>query len=345
MITFALSQVVWSVAFGWRTLTNGDDGIPEVPGTVGWPLTDARHSIISHWRSSASPRCRWSPSYRRLSAARCAAFARASRACRRSASTCGAISRRGFVLSAAFAGVAGALYALRHHFVGPEYLYVIQSAEALIMVILGGAGTLIGPAIGAGLIVFLEDFISSITEHWVLVLGVIYVVVTLFAPGVVGLAKFAASRTMTALMSATCRRISAVCRAVGRVARHCAGRAPGVARPERRRQDNTVSHHLRRRAVRAASRCSTTSRGRRRTGARSSASPAPSRSPICSRGSRCTIAFCLRFTPPVGARLAWFRAMRHARDNAEALLHDWGLAEASPDAPRGLSYGEQRQID
>jgi branched-chain amino acid transport system permease protein len=55
-------------------------------------------------------------------------------------------------------------------------------------VILGGAGTLIGPAIGAGLIVFLEDFISSITQHWVLVLGVIYVLVTLFAPrGLIGL--------------------------------------------------------------------------------------------------------------------------------------------------------------
>ena len=93
-----------------------------------------------------------------------------------------------FVLSAAFAGVAGALYAYYNHFVGPEYLYVIQSAEALIMVILGGAGTLIGPAIGAGLIVFLEDFISSITQHWVLVLGIIYVLVTLFAPrGLIGL--------------------------------------------------------------------------------------------------------------------------------------------------------------
>jgi len=65
---------------------------------------------------------------------------------------------------------------------------VVQSAEALIMVILGGAGTLIGPAIGAGLIVFLEDFVSSMTEHWVLVLGVIYVLVTLLAPrGLIGL--------------------------------------------------------------------------------------------------------------------------------------------------------------
>jgi branched-chain amino acid transport system permease protein len=55
-------------------------------------------------------------------------------------------------------------------------------------VILGGAGTLIGPAIGAALIVFLEDYVSSMTQHWLLVLGIIYVLVTLFAPrGLVGL--------------------------------------------------------------------------------------------------------------------------------------------------------------
>ena len=93
-----------------------------------------------------------------------------------------------FVLAAAFAGLAGALYAYFNRFVGPEYLHVIQSAEALIMVILGGAGTLLGPAIGAALIVFLEDYISSMTQHWLLVLGIIYVLVTLFAPrGLVGL--------------------------------------------------------------------------------------------------------------------------------------------------------------
>ena len=56
------------------------------------------------------------------------------------------------------------------------------------MVILGGAGTFFGPALGAAIIVYLENFISAYTERWLLVLGVIYVLVTLFAPdGVVGL--------------------------------------------------------------------------------------------------------------------------------------------------------------
>ena len=84
--------------------------------------------------------------------------------------------------------LAGCLYLYFNRFVSPEYLHVIRSAEVLIMVILGGAGTLIGPAIGAGVIVFLEDLMSSYTQRWLTVLGLVYVVVTLFAPrGLIGL--------------------------------------------------------------------------------------------------------------------------------------------------------------
>jgi branched-chain amino acid transport system permease protein len=58
------------------------------------------------------------------------------------------------------------------------------------MVILGGAGTLFGPALGAAIIVYLENIISAYTERWLLILGIIYVLVTLFAPdGIVGLVQ------------------------------------------------------------------------------------------------------------------------------------------------------------
>ena len=189
MITFALAQVVWSVAFGWRTLTNGDDGMPNVARPdFGFSLdsTAAFYYFTLAVVGVAALA---------LAAIVKSPFGRALRGIRESESRMQALGFDvwryqyvAFVLSATFAGVAGALYAYYNRFVGPEYLYVIQSAEALIMVILGGAGTLLGPAIGAGLIVFLEDFISSMTQHWVLVLGVIYVLVTLFAPrGLIGL--------------------------------------------------------------------------------------------------------------------------------------------------------------
>jgi branched-chain amino acid transport system permease protein len=191
MITFALAQVLWSVAFGWRSLTNGDDGMPGVPRpNFGWSLESANSYyyfvlVLTALAVLALVAIVRSP------------FGRALRGIRESESRMQALGYHvwryqfaAFVLAAGFAGLAGALYAYFNRFVGPEYLYVIQSAEALIMVILGGAGTLLGPALGAAIIVFLEDFVSSITEHWVLVLGVIYVVVTLFAPrGLIGLVE------------------------------------------------------------------------------------------------------------------------------------------------------------
>ncbi len=189
MITFALAQVVWSVAFGWRSLTNGDDGMPGVPRpNFGWSLegTDAFYYFVLALVALAALL---------LVVIVMSPFGRALRGIRESESRMQALGYNvwryqfvAFVLAASFAGLAGALYAYFNRFVGPEYLYVIQSAEALIMVILGGAGTLLGPAIGAALIVYLEDYVSSMTEHWVLVLGVIYVLVTLFAPrGLIGL--------------------------------------------------------------------------------------------------------------------------------------------------------------
>jgi branched-chain amino acid transport system permease protein len=189
MITFALAQVVWSVAFGWRSFTNGDDGMPGVRRpNFGWSLdsTQSYYYFVLVVVGLAALL---------LLAIVKSPFGRALRGIRESETRMQALGYDvwryrfvAFVLAAGFAGLAGALYAYFNRFVGPEYLHVIQSAEALIMVILGGAGTLLGPAIGAALIVFLEDYVSSMTEHWLLVLGIIYVLVTLFAPrGLVGL--------------------------------------------------------------------------------------------------------------------------------------------------------------
>ncbi len=190
MITLALSQVVWGIAFGWRSLTGGDDGLPEVPRPnlgLPWPLTDETPfyyfvlfcigvGTFLLIRIVSSP------------------FGFALRGIRESETRMLSLGYNVwryklavFVLAATFAGLAGCLYVYYNRFVSPDYLQVVRSAEVLLMVILGGAGTLIGPAIGAALIVLLDNVVSTYTERWLLVLGVIYVVVALFAPrGVVG---------------------------------------------------------------------------------------------------------------------------------------------------------------
>ena len=190
MITLALSQVAWGIAFGWRTLTGGDDGLPDVPRPnldLAWSLTDstpfyyfvlvfAAIGTLLLMRIVASP------------------FGHALRGIRESETRMLALGYNvwryklvAFVLAATFAGLAGCHYVYYNRFVSPDYLHVARSAEVLLMVILGGAGTLIGPAIGAALIVLLQNIVSGYTERWLIVLGVVYVLVALLAPrGLVG---------------------------------------------------------------------------------------------------------------------------------------------------------------
>ncbi len=93
-----------------------------------------------------------------------------------------------FVIAGAFAGVAGVLYAYSSQFISPTVLGVETSFEAMLMVIIGGAGTLSGPVIGAAIVTGLRNYLSVHFENWVIVLGVIYILVVFFAPrGILGL--------------------------------------------------------------------------------------------------------------------------------------------------------------
>jgi branched-chain amino acid transport system permease protein len=193
MITLALSQVLWGVAFGWRSFTGGDDGLPEVPRPdlgLPWSLAD---SIPFYYfvlfftalgalllvRIVASP------------------FGYALRGIRESETRMTALGYNvwrykftAFVLAGTFAGLAGSLYVYFNRFVSPDYIHVARSAEVLLMVILGGAGTLIGPAIGAALLILVENIVSTYTERWLIVIGAVYILVALFAPaGLIGLLR------------------------------------------------------------------------------------------------------------------------------------------------------------
>lgn len=87
-----------------------------------------------------------------------------------------------FVIAGTLAGLAGFLEAAHTGFITPSYLGWHESGNILVVVILGGLGTLYGPIIGAVALVLLEDFLPDITEHWKIVLGMIIVCVVLFLP-------------------------------------------------------------------------------------------------------------------------------------------------------------------
>ena len=86
-----------------------------------------------------------------------------------------------FVIAGAGAGLSGALIANQAEFVCPSFMHWTVSGEILIMVVLGGMGTLLGPIFGATVLLLLEEFLSRYTEHWMLVLGLALILVVLFA--------------------------------------------------------------------------------------------------------------------------------------------------------------------
>ena len=181
----AFSQLLYGLAYGWKSVTGGDDGLPGLarPEILpGFRLDDTVHYyffvvgiflllMAGVWLLVNSP------------------FTLTLKGIRDSESRMKALGYRvwlykhlAFVISALIGGLSGVLNAYFDGCPSPRDFSVIRSSTALLMVILGSPGTLAGPVIGSFIIVFLEDFISGIMERWVLVLGAIYVFVVLAFP-------------------------------------------------------------------------------------------------------------------------------------------------------------------
>jgi ABC-type branched-subunit amino acid transport system ATPase component/ABC-type branched-subunit amino acid transport system permease subunit len=95
-----------------------------------------------------------------------------------------------FVVSCAFAGLAGALYTFLLNFAYPESLHVTMAGEIAAMTLVGGMRSFVGPAIGAAVFVFMRDTLSSWTQNWLVYFGVIFIAFVMFSPnGIVGVVQ------------------------------------------------------------------------------------------------------------------------------------------------------------
>lgn len=90
-------------------------------------------------------------------------------------------------MSGFFAGVAGILAIFMTGIIGPDSLFALRSGEVVIWAIVGGMGTLLGPMVGAAVIIYLSDAAREFTEHYLILVGIIFVVAILAFPrGIVG---------------------------------------------------------------------------------------------------------------------------------------------------------------
>lgn len=190
MITLALGMVVWGLAFRWVSLTRGDNGIAGVPRPdLGLPWS-ASSPLGFFYLALAAAGVAWVL----LGLLVRSPFGMTLKGIRESDSRMRALGYNvwlhkylAFVLSGFFAGFAGVFWAYYNGFVSPVDVQLVTSVETLLMVALGGPGTLAGPALGAAVIVFLKNFVSVYTKRWLLILGAVYIGVILFAPrGVLG---------------------------------------------------------------------------------------------------------------------------------------------------------------
>jgi branched-chain amino acid transport system permease protein len=190
MITLALGMVVWGLAFRWVSMTKGDNGIAGVPRPAVPLPWDLQAPLPFFYFALAATAAAWIA----LGVLARSPFGLTLQGIRESEGRMRALGYHvwlhkyvAFVISGAFAGVAGVLWAYYNGFVSPVDVQLVTSVETLLMVALGGPGTLAGPALGAAVIVFLKNFVSVYTKRWLLILGAVYIGVILFAPrGVLG---------------------------------------------------------------------------------------------------------------------------------------------------------------
>jgi len=201
MITLAIAMCIWGLAFRWVSLTAGDNGITGIERPdlgLPWSMNDALYfyyfifavfliCLIIMFFIIRSP------------------FGKTLVGIRDSESRMKVLGYNvwahkylAYIVAGAFAGVGGCLYAYFNGFVSPADANLGNCMELVLMVTIGGPGTLAGATLGAFIIIFLKNMVSVYTQRWMMVLAVVYVVSALYAPdGVTGLFKRLQTRRET----------------------------------------------------------------------------------------------------------------------------------------------------
>jgi branched-chain amino acid transport system permease protein len=185
MLTFALNQLFFFIAYQWTSVTGGEDGMPGVPrpAFLGIDFKDPMNYYVfvallflaSLWlmrRVVESP------------------FGKILQAIRENEVRAAAVGYNvprfklaAFVIGGAFSGLAGVLYAMLFGIVPLEAIGFVTSGNVVFATLIGGSGSLYGPVIGSFVFIWLSESMSVVWERWPLLLGVAFVIVVLFFRG------------------------------------------------------------------------------------------------------------------------------------------------------------------
>ncbi len=189
MLTLAWGMMVFTVAFQWRDVTGGSDGITNLPigAVAGVDVADFRALYLLALVVVAA--CAWV--LWRITRSPFGAILLAIRENPERIAFTGIDVQRyelaAFVTAGCFAGVAGALFTVFARIAAPSMAHWTRSAEPVLMTILGGPGHFLGPLVGAGVFIYLRNFVTAQTEYWNFVLGLILLpMVLVFRGGIVG---------------------------------------------------------------------------------------------------------------------------------------------------------------
>ena len=192
LLTLAFNQLIWAIVWKWRAFTGGDDGLGKFPKPelLGFSMKDPANfyyvsliivgiCLFVCWYFTQTPLGNVVKSIKsNEERAKFIGF-------NASASKLILLTILGF-----FAGISGALYAQFQEFIATSTIDLGMSTNVLFMAFIGGTAYFWGPVIGAGIFTYLSEYLSSFTDRWEFIFGLIFIVIVLFAPeGILGIVK------------------------------------------------------------------------------------------------------------------------------------------------------------
>jgi branched-chain amino acid transport system permease protein len=192
LLTLAFNQLIWAIVWKWRDVTGGDDGLGKFPkpDLLGISMKNPANfyyvsliivgiCLFICWYFTRTPLGNVCVSIKsNEERAKFIGF-------NVNASKLILLTLTGF-----FSGISGALYAQFQEFIATSTIDLGMSTNVLFMAFIGGIGYFWGPLIGSGIFVYLSEYLSSFTDRWEFIFGLIFIVIVLFAPqGILGIVK------------------------------------------------------------------------------------------------------------------------------------------------------------